>query len=609
MAEERETHVALIIGNARYHYACPLKNPANDAKAIGQAFGRLGFATTKPQLNLGYNAFRRALQRFAERADRAEMAVIYFAGHGIEVNSNNFLIPIDARLGRPKDADYEAISLDRVLRSVDGARQLRLVILDACRDNPFRARMLRPRGTHSIGKGLREIEDPGSVFVAYAAKHGTYALDGDGVNSPFVEALLRHIETPGLEIGKLFGEVRDDVLELTGGRQEPYTYGSRGRKDICLKPRPDDAKPSPPDEDDDPLPVPPPPAHRPIAIAVGAGLVTAVATFITLSVLPLSPKTRLPDDAEAKRIQRLVDDANQPAAEKAAAAREQLSGLGLVRVKVKSARGARETWIRPGAGKDDAHSFRDCWGKDGEENRCGPRMVAIPAGTFQMGSPQNEPGRKNDEDDMAGAGGQRVPITFKTPFAVGAFEITFAQWDSCLHDGGCQTGSLRVNGEKNDQPVVNLSWRDITEQYLPWLNRKVSGRVDGPYRLPSEAEWEYAARAETSSPYWFGDTIGEGRANVESRNTMPVHSLAANNWGLYHVHGNVWEWVQDRYLDSYKDMPSDGTCPQPAAQTHVVRGGSFTNKAGDLRSAKRLAVFSHDRNPDIGFRVARALEF
>src|SRR5688572_1158745 len=126
-----------------------------------------------------------------------------------------------------------------------------------------------------------------------------------------------------------------------------------------------------------------------------------------------------------------------------------------------------------------------------------------PGGPFQMGSPENEPMRYDDEDNMAGAHGERVPITFNAPFAVGKFEIALAQWDSCLSDGGCKISSPRLNREKHDQPAVNVSWRDITDQYLPWLNAKVSGKPDGPYRLLSEAEWEYATRAGTSSPYWF----------------------------------------------------------------------------------------------------------
>jgi uncharacterized caspase-like protein len=163
------------------------------------------------------------------------MAVIYFAGHGVEVDGRNFLIPVDAKQERSRDVDFETASLDHALSSVDGARLLRLVILDACRNNPFRARMMRSGGTRSIGQGLRSIEPGGNVLVAYAAKHGTFALDGKDGNSPFAAALTEHIEKPDLEVGQLFREVRDDVLERTWGEQEPYLYGTLGREAIYLK--------------------------------------------------------------------------------------------------------------------------------------------------------------------------------------------------------------------------------------------------------------------------------------------------------------------------------------------------------------------------------------
>jgi formylglycine-generating enzyme required for sulfatase activity len=526
------------------------------------------------------------------------MAVIYFAGHGIEVNMNNFLIPVDAKLERQKDVEYEAITLNQVLTGVDGARLLRLVILDACGNNPFRARMLHSGGRRSIGEGLRAIEPRGGVLVAYAAKHGTYAHDGRGDNSPYAEALLSHIEKPGLEIGKLFREVRDDVLERTGYEQEPYTYGSLGREDIFLK-----LGEAPPPKPEPPTPGPPErvlglkPWHK--ATAAAAGVATVMATLVTIPVLTPPSQPPLPDPKTC------AIHAHGPDA-----AREQLGGLGCVPVKVRSANAVRELWIKAGGGKEPSESFQDCWGEDADQNRCGPRMVVVPPGTFQMGSPENEPMRYDDEDDVAGAGGQRVPITFKVPFAVAKFEISFAQWNICLNEGGCKISSPRRNHERDDQPAVNVSWKDITDQYLPWLNNKVSGKADGPYRLPSEAEWEYMARAGTSSPYWLGDSIGKGQANVSTTYTMPVDTLAANDWGVHHVHGNVWEWVGDRYLDSYKDMRGDGTSSQDLSQgTHVVRGGSFTNDRIDLRSARRLSVPSYSRVRDIGFRVARTLAF
>ena len=224
-----EKRVALVIGNAVYEHVEPLKNPMNDARAIGGALSRLAFSGAKPQFNLDYIGFRRALQAFGAEAEGADIAVIYFAGHGIEVDGRNFLIPTDAKLQRARDVDFAAVPLDQVLGAVDGARKLSLVIFDACRHNPFRARLLRSGGTRSIGRGLHSVEPDENVLVAYAAKHGTYALNGKGDNSPYAEALLAHIEKPAIEVVQLFREVRDEVLKRTGGEQEPHLYGSLGR--------------------------------------------------------------------------------------------------------------------------------------------------------------------------------------------------------------------------------------------------------------------------------------------------------------------------------------------------------------------------------------------
>lgn len=238
MAGAREKRVALVIGNAVYEHADPLNTPVNDAGAIGRALARLGFSGAKPQFNLDYIGFRRALQAFGAAAEGADIAAVYFAGHGIEVDGRNFLIPTDAKLQRARDVDFAAVPLDQVLAAADGARKLSLVILDACRNNPFRARMLRSGGTRSIGRGLHSIEPDGNALVAYAAKHGTHALNGKGSNSPYAEALLAHIEKPGMDVVQLFREVRDAVLEGTGGEQEPYLYGSLGRRSVYFRPPP-----------------------------------------------------------------------------------------------------------------------------------------------------------------------------------------------------------------------------------------------------------------------------------------------------------------------------------------------------------------------------------
>ena len=221
------SRVALVIGNADYAHVPALANPLNDAADVAEALGRLGFSVTRLE-NADYAALRRGLQRFRREAPAARIAVIFYAGHGIEVNRRNFLIPVDAQLRTDGDVEYEAVPLDLVMGAVAGASEFRLVVLDACRDNPFLVSMKREEGsTRSIGRGLARTEPgDGGTLLAYSAKEGTVALDGKDRNSPYTGALLRYLEEPGLEIGLMFRKVRDAVLESTGRQQEPFAYGS-----------------------------------------------------------------------------------------------------------------------------------------------------------------------------------------------------------------------------------------------------------------------------------------------------------------------------------------------------------------------------------------------
>ena len=179
---------------------------------------------------------RRALIDFGQRARAAEIAVVFFAGHGMEIGGENWLIPVDAELKTDLAADHEAVALKSIMPMLAAASKLGLVILDACRNNPFAAKMQRTVRTRAVSRGLTHIEPTGSVLVAYAARDGTTAADGTGRNSPFTAALLSHVETPGLEINFLFRNVRDDVLRATRREQEPFVYGSLSRDAIYLKP-------------------------------------------------------------------------------------------------------------------------------------------------------------------------------------------------------------------------------------------------------------------------------------------------------------------------------------------------------------------------------------
>ena len=243
--------VALVIGNASYQHAPVLANPLNDAAGIGATLGRLGFTVTLME-NAGRAELWNGLQQFALAASASEMAVVFYAGHGIEVDKRNFLVPVDARLLSDVDIEFETVPLELVSRAVERARSFRLIILDACCDNPFTVAMQRTGTTRSIGRGLARVEPAGGTLVAYAAKEGTVAADGKGRNRPYTSALLAHLEEPGLEVNLLFRQVRDAVVAATGGRQVPFTYGSLSSQAIYLAALPEEE----PEPEPQPAPAP-----------------------------------------------------------------------------------------------------------------------------------------------------------------------------------------------------------------------------------------------------------------------------------------------------------------------------------------------------------------
>jgi tetratricopeptide (TPR) repeat protein len=218
--------VALVIGNGAYRNVHQLNNPPRDAKLIASALRDIGFQTVTISNDLTRNQFFEALRAFAADAEKADWAVVYYAGHGFEIGGVNYLVPVDARLAVDKDAETEAVALEQVIAAVGGAHKLRLVILDACRDNPFAPTMQHTLALKLVDKGFSNIEPGVGFMVVYAAKHGETAMDGDGNDSPFALALARDVRQPNVEVRKLFDIVRDDVWVLTKHGQQPFTYGS-----------------------------------------------------------------------------------------------------------------------------------------------------------------------------------------------------------------------------------------------------------------------------------------------------------------------------------------------------------------------------------------------
>ena len=650
--------VALVIGNGAYAHVKRLPNPGNDAADVGAAFERLGFTVTRVA-DADQATLRQRLRDFTRAAGAAEVAVVFYAGHGMEVDGRNFLVPVDAKLLSDQDVEFEAVPLELVMRSVERARGLRLVVLDACRDNPFTARMQSAGATRSIGRGLARVEPQGETLVAYAAKGGSVAADGDGRNSPYTGALLRYLEEPGVDVGRLFRKVRDDVLASTGGRQEPFVYGSLPGRDVYLASA---AAPPPP---------PPPPKDGAKAALDTAKEVGTVAAY--QSVVKHFPGTFEADMAQAQ-IDKLegakeplvvvggntVDEA--PAeVEKglglsleqrrlvqmglAAAGRDPGGADGLFGGKTRRALSAwqaskeveatgyltkeqgellvalgREAEERRKRAQTPGYEFQDCPG-------C-PELVVVPEGTYRMGSPESESGRDDDEGPV-----HRVRIGYR--FAVGVKEVTrgeFARFvsttgrsmgDSCwTYEGGEWKARSGRNwkspgySQTDEHPVVCVNWDDA-KAYVRWL----SGKTGKEYRLLSEAEWEYVARAGTTTPFHTGRTIsteqanyngnytyGSGRKGRYRERTAPVGSFEPNDFGLHDVHGNVWEWTEDCWNDSYRGAPSDGSAWESGnCSRRVVRGGSWNFRPLYLRSAVRNGNSTGYRINYFGFRVARTL--
>ena len=240
-----------------------------------------------------------------------------------------------------------------------------------------------------------------------------------------------------------------------------------------------------------------------------------------------------------------------------------------------------------------------------------PEMVIVPAGSFTMGSPASEEGRYDNE-------GPQHPATIGQLFAVGKYEVTFSEWDACVAAGGCDGHRPSDEGwGRGRRPVINVSWDD-TQSFVSWLSRETGKR----YRLLTEAEWEYAARAGTTGPFNFGMTIstdqanydgdftyGVGRKGVNRGKTVPVGSFRGNRFGLHDMHGNVREWVKDCQHDNYVGAPSDGSAWTTGGDcnSRVLRGGSWIDHPWLARSAVRFWTYSDLRYRDIGFRVARTL--
>lgn len=525
-----EKRTALVIGNGAYASSL-LKNPVNDAQAVARALQELSFDVTLKE-NLDQKGMKKEIQAFGEKLQKGGVGLFYFAGHGVQVNGRNYLIPVGAAIEHEKQVEYEAVDMGAVLSEMDYARnRLNIVILDACRDNPF------ARSFRSASQGLASINAPSGTIIAYATAPGSVANDGPGENGVYTGELVKAVMQPGLKIEDVFKQVRSSVREATRGKQIPWESSSL-EGDFYFQRPPATQEAS---------------SSRPQAAQAGAASSTAA-----------------------------LERSSSVQAEAASRGEKPLRTI--------------KTWKEPVTGLE---------------------FVWVPGGCHLMGSPQSEPGRGEDEGPV-----HEVCVD---GFWMSRTEVTNGQFRKFQKDHESRDYSGHsLNGDS--QPAVYVTWWDALN-FAQWLTGQNGGQYT--FRLPTEAEWEYACRAGSEEAgYWGGDTLkvcayenvadltAEKQLGLEKTYecddgyaaTAPVGSFQANAFGLHDMLGNVWEWCSDVYgVDSYVKHVRNNPqiTDESMGQSRVIRGGYWHGGPGQIRCGARGSGLPEGMSDDLGFRIVR----
>lgn len=500
--------VALVVGNGAYSDA-PLRNTINDADDMNSALRSLGFSVTLLK-NANRESMMRAIDDFGRNLRGSEIGLFYFAGHGAEVRGRNYLFPIKAKVNNEADVRYRTVEAGYVLAEMEAAGpQASIVILDACRNNPF------TRGFRSGTRGLAMMDAPTGSLIAFATSPGNIAADGNRRNGLYTEHLLKHLTTPGLSLRDVMLKTRIGVAQATGRKQIPWESTSL-MSQIYL-----------------------------------AGQTPATQTQVSMAPVP-----------GAKPV---TESVSPPSPRQG------------------------DTWTEPTTGME---------------------FVWVPGGCFQMGT-NNGPSDEKPLHEVCVDG-----------FWMGKYEVTNAQYRRYKADHFNKGRYLGISLNGDRQPVVYVSW-SAAKTYADWL----SSKGNGSFRLPTEAEWEYAARAGTATKRYWGDGDEEAcrYANTADQTakkkwadwmafdctdgyavSAPVGSFRPNRFGLYDMMGNVWEWCHDRYDKSaYSKHFRNNPVSTDGSSHRVLRGGCWHDGPGAVRSANRSK-----NEPDYtyyfaGFRLIR----
>ena len=579
------SHIALVMGMGNYQNAFigkypfeSLNNPVNDATDMAKTLDNLGFEVILETELKTKTAMKKAVLAFRKRLPKkGGVGLFYFSGHGFQYQNANYLVPLNAAIASDIDIEDQVLKTDYVLRHLEKANQkgVNLMILDACRDSIptdfFDDRETKGLFADDLKTGFTTMTAPVGSLIAYSTAPNTTSWGGLPTerNSVYTKHLLSSLQNkPYLNITHLLMTVRQGVIQETQNqvKQEPWEHTSLTNP-FCFNP-----------------------------------------PCMSESEYQLRLKMADLNEAEAQRLAELEAKLKRENALQQQALLQQIAELE--KQQVDSARlrqvaphspklAALEKQLQEPKPGPAGEVFRDRL-KDGSS---GPEMVWIPEGRFKMG------------DIQGGGDSDEKPVHWVSvkKFAMGRYEITFAEYDKFAKATSRKKPSDEDWGRGN-RPVINVSWLDVTA-YAQWLSQQTGQQ----YRLPTEAQWEYAARAGTKTKYWWGNDVGKNRAACDGcgakwgwdakRMTAPVGSFAANPFGLYDTAGNVWEWTCSEYEYPYngKEMKCLSKNRSNDDSLFVLRGGSWVSVAMWMRSAIRYWDQRTIRNRYCGARLARIL--
>ena len=572
--------MALVIGNDGYGEH-PLRSAHRDAQSMSAALSSLGFSVTR-RINVNQDAMQHALDSFIHRLGPRDTAFVYFAGHGIQAGGDALLLPLDASERAPATLIAKGIAVQDIVSRLTRLRPLsaNIVVLDMCLNDPFGQ------------TPARAMHLPPRTLVAFAAQPQASAAE-DERNGFYSAALLRALAEEGQATSALFDTAASDTASASHGAQRPWIASTLdagfilGTHAVNYQVTADSANNA-----GGPVRlrgILPKNSTEQYELAFWESIKDSAYPSDYEAYLKAYPNGRFATLAKA-RIERLkaTASARPPAAVSAASAARPASP-------VIAAPAVKTNTVTNTTTKPAGNELKDC-------AQC-PLLIPIAAGTFTMGSNSDDPGEKPPHR-----------VTIAHPFAIGKYEVTVEQWNACADAGAC----TRIAPDSNasvappaNSPMRNVSWDDA-QVYVKWLS-KVGGK---PYRLPSEAEWELAARGGTQSTYWWGEQMKKGTADCKECGDpyradapTPAGSFAPNPYGLYDMNGSVWEWVADCWHSSYKGAPADGrNWDDPSCSVRVIRGGSWREGAAYMQSATRFKYSASVRQSQNGFRVARDVQ-